>query len=796
MTQNTVLGTSIVRLDAAAKCSGKARYTEDLHISGMRHAAYVRAPLAHAYVKSIDATAALALAGVDAIFTHEDVPTSLFAPAGHPHNLEASQHDVADCRILTQHVRFFGDAVALIVARDVFTAQRAACLVAVEYEALPVMTTLDAALAATALPLHPQLTKTNLIKEHSFTFGDVNAAFAKAPTCIEGTWQTSMAQHCHLENQTAYAYMEDTDRITIVSSTQIPHICRRVVGQALSIPWSHIRVIKPYIGGGFGNKQDVILEPAVAFLTKALGGLPVSLSLTREECLLATRVRHPFSIKSRLAIGADATLLAIDLDVLSNTGAYASHGHAIATAGGAKASYIYPRAAYTYRARTVYTNSPIGGAFRGYGSPQITYAIECAVDDAAKHLRIDPLAFRLKNIGRVGDTAVRGNEVLTSYGLFDVLTLGYKRFNWDARKKAAKRTGSLRTGVGLAVSSYGTGTYPHNVEHAGARLSLHQDGTITLITGAAEIGQGADTVFAQMVAETTGFALNRVHVVSTQDTEICPWDPGAFASRQTHTTSHAIYNAATLFKQKVLAYAGAMTGHDPSILRINGHAIIDFASQTPLIPLEELALDSFYNKERGGQIFAEDSTIIRTSPVSYGCTFIELEVDIPLCKVRIIDMLNVHDAGTIINPILAKGQVQGGMAMGIGWALSEEILMDAATGRVHNNNLLDYKVPTASDIPDLDVAFIDSPAPLNEIGNTPENTSGSGEAGEAHTINAVGPYGAKSLGEPPLVSPAPAIRNAILDATGIALNSLPMSPQSLFMAFREAGLLTTSKQKG
>ena len=774
------IGQSKQRLDAEAKVTGRARYTDDLGMPGMRHAAYVRSPIAHGLVKAVDASAALALTGVDAVFTAADVPDILFPTAGHPYSIYPDHGDVADVKILTDHVRFHGDGVALVVAKDALTARKAAALVKVDYEELPVLTSAETALAEGAPLLHPEINpKSNVLGEHAFEVGGGGGGhtyaqgIADADVVVDGAYTTPTMQHCHLENQTAYAYMDDMKHIVVVSSTQIPHICRRVVGQALGIPWARVRVIKPYIGGGFGNKQDVILEPVVAFLTLKMGGIPVSLDLTREECMLATRVRHAFAMKAQIGIKKDGTITAYSLDALSNTGAYASHGHSIAAAGGSKVCYVYPHAVYRFSAKTYYSNIPVGGACRGYGSPQTAFAIECLMEDAARAIGMDPLEFRLKNVGRPGDISPLNGKPIATLGIGECLEKGRDVFGWTDRKaacaafnKEAAKTGSpLRRGVGISAFSYGSGTYPINVEGGSARLILNQDGTVHLMTGATEIGQGADTTFAQMVSETLGIAFESIHVVSTQDTDVTPWDTSAYASRQTYTAGPAVYEASETLRRKILDYAGLMTGHSPAALMVRGDAVVFVrAPETVVISLRDLAMDAYYNRDRGGQITAEASTKTRQNPPSFGACFTEIEVDLELCKVNIREIINIHDAGIIINPALATGQVHGGMAMGIGWALYEELLVDEKTGRVYNNNLLDYKFPTACDIPDLGCAFVQTREPS-------------------------GPYGSKALGEPPLISPAPALRNAMLDATGVAVNDIPMTPKTLFRAFKAAGVL-------
>jgi len=755
------IGEAARRVDGPAKVTGRARYTDDTAMPGMRHARFVRSEAAHAKVASIDVSRALALPGVEAVFTHEDVPDTLFPTAGHPWHLDPGHRDVADKLLLTSHARFHGDEIAVVVARDELTADRAAALVEVRYEELPVVLTPAQALAEGAPALHPG---GNLVKSHSFACGgDPEALIAQADVLVGGGYRTPVVQHCHLENHTAYAWMEDDKRITIVSSTQIPHICRRIVAQALGIPWSRVRVIKPCVGGGFGAKQDVVIEPIVAFLAMKLGGRPVRMSLPREECMQGTRTRHAFEMEGRMGVTKEGRITAVSLEVYSNTGAYASHGHSIASAGGAKCPSLYPRAAFGFKASTVYTNLPVAGAMRGYGSPQVHFALDCMAEQAARELGMDPIEFRLKNVGLPGEVNPLNKRVITTHGIAQCLERGRALFGWDEKRAATRtRTGPVRRGIGVACFSFNTGVYPVSPELSGARVLLNQDGTVQLMAGATEIGQGADTVFAQMAAQVLGIPLAHVNVVSTQDTDVTPFDPGAYASRQTFTAAPAVKGAAEQLKARILEHAALMAGCSAPDLDIRDAVV--FKGGEAVASMEEVAMDAFYDKDRGSQLSGECSHKTRANPPSFGCTFVEVEVDVPLCRARVIEMLNVHDAGVIMNPRLAEGQVQGGMAMGVGWALSEEMLIDQRTGRVLNNNLLDYKLPTCMDLPDLRASFVETDEPSSAFGN-------------------------KSLGEPPLLSPAPAIRNAVWDATGVRIDEIPMNPKVLFRHFKAAGLI-------
>jgi xanthine dehydrogenase molybdenum-binding subunit len=760
------IGKPVQRVDGVAKVTGKARYADDFTMPGMRVAKYLRSTIAHGRVVRIDINRAKGLPGVDGVFTFGDIPKNRFATAGHPYSLDPNHTDVADRLLLTEHVRYEGDEIAVVVAENELVARKALALIEVEYETYKPLVRPEDVMAEDAPELH-QRTR-NIVKEHGFTAGgDPEQARDESDHLLEGVFETQVLQHCHLENHTAYAYMDDLEKIVIVSSTQIPHIARRIVGEVLGIPLGLIRVIKPHIGGGFGNKQDVVLEPMVAFLTWKLGGIPVRLKLDREECMVGTRVRHPFQVNVKVGVQKDGTVKLIDFDALSNTGAYASHGHSIAAAGAAKSHYMYPRAVYRCHARTIYGNFPAGGAMRGYGSPQMTFAIESIMEDAARKLGIDSVEFRLKNAAHPGDRSQITKKPLLTCGLEDCLKKGKALIRWDEKRAdwPESQTGPVRRGLGVASFSYGSGTYPVCVEAASARLILNQDGSVHLQVGATEIGQGSDTAFAQMTAETLGIPIGQVHVVSCQDTDVTPFDTGAYASRQTYVSGQAVMRTAQQLKDKILEYVGAISDLEARDLDIcDGHIVIAQTPEMVVMSLGEVAMDAYYEKNRGGQITAEVSYKTRSNAHVFGCTFVDLEVDIQLCRVKINEIYNVHDCGVVINPLNAEGQVQGGMAMSIGAALYEKLMIDPDSGRIYNNNMLDYKVPTIMDIPDLGTAFVETHEPTH-------------------------PYGSKSLGEPPVLSPAPAIRNAVLDATGVAVNELPLNPKTLCRYFKSAGLI-------
>ncbi|MEW6623508.1 MAG: xanthine dehydrogenase molybdenum-binding subunit XdhA [Bacillota bacterium] len=759
-----VVGQREIRVDAVAKVTGKAKYTDDFFEREMLVGKILRSPYAHARVKNIDVSKARALPGVEAVLTYKDVPQNRFATAGHPYALDPKKRDPEDRTILTDKARFVGDEIAAVAAVDELTAEQALKLIDVEYEVLEPVLTPEAALTEGAPRIHDDC-ENNIVSSKGYEIGDIEETFKKADYVFEDEFETSIVQHCQLENHISYSYIDGDGRIVIVSSTQIPHICRRIVGQALGIPWGRVRVIKPYVGGGFGSKQDICLEALNAAMTIAVDGRPVKLELSREECMIATRTRHAFKYIFKTAVSKEGKLLGTQVTAISNTGAYASHGHAISMSAGAKFRPLYSFEAIKFSPVTVYTNLPVAGAMRAYGVPQIKFALESHVENIARKLNMNPIEFRRKNFRGAGYVdPITGNKVL-SCGIEECVKRGKELINWEEKKVRYKdQKGFMRRGLGMACFSYASGTYPAGQEIAGARIVLNQDGSVQLQIGATEIGQGSDTVFAQMTAEALGIPLDMVHVISTQDTDISPFDTGAYASRQTYITGMAVKKAALEVKEKVLDFVLGMTGIPKEALDIADANIIYKDSREVIMPLSEAAMQSYYDTAFASPITSDTSNNARVNAMSFGVTFAEVEVDIKTGKVEVLEIFNVHDSGKIINPQLAEGQVHGGVSMGIGYALSERLLFNEKTGEPLNNNLLDYKLPTIMDTPQIGVDFVE-------------------------TFEPTGPFGCKSLGEPPTITPAPAIRNAVLDATGVAFNRIPINPQYAFEKFKEAGLI-------
>lgn len=759
------VGKSINRIDAYDKVTGRTKYTDDLCDKGAYIAKILHSTIAHGRVIKIDTSKAEGIEGVVKVITCFDIKEKHYFPtAGHPWSTDPSHQDVADRLVLTADVKFYGDDIAAVIAEDEVSASQAIRALKVEYEEYPVVTEALAAMKDDAPQLHKDYPN-NILKHTSIKKGDYSSAIKEAGLTVVDKWYSTPAvQHCHIENFICYAYSEG-DRLTVVSSTQIPHIVRRVVGQALGRPWGNIRIIKPYIGGGFGNKQDVLYEPLCAYLCEQVGGHLVKLDISREETFVSCRTRHSILFHIISHVRADGTYAARKIEAYSNQGAYASHGHSIVAKAVGAFPQLYPCDNVEGDAYTVFTNRPVAGAMRGYGIPQAMFAVESHTDDVAKIMGISPIDFRYKNLMKKGYKDDFSKNVMYYDTFKQCIEKGKEYMNYDNRlKELSNQTGDVRTGIGMAAFWYNTAVWPIALESSSSRMVLNQDGTIQLQLGETEIGQGADTAFAQMAAEALGISACDVHVVSCQDTDITPFGTGAYASRQTYVAGFSIAKTAAALKRKILDYAYELTNMPPNITDIKNGMIIRTTDGLELISLAELAITALYSLSHSEHLTAEETAQIKSNAYSFGCCFAEVEVDIPMCKAKLKKIINVHDCGRLINPALAKAQVEGGMSMGIGYALSEIQLVDEKTGKVLNDNFLDYKLSTAMDHPHLETAFIENPEPTS-------------------------PYGTKSLGEPPTCPVAPAIRNAIMQCTGVEIDALPLRPATLFESFSKAGLL-------
>ncbi len=905
------IGQRKTRVDAYGKVTGEAKYTADLEPANILHAKVVHSTIANGWVKSIDTDEASRMPGVVKIVTCFDVPENYFPTAGHPWSVEPPHQDICDRLLLARRVHYYGDDIAAIVAEDEVAAARAARLIKVEYEEYEPIVTVPAALAEGATPMHPEVRKDNVIVHSHMTMGPKGFTYEEGLRKAEeeygrenlilheADYLTPRISHCHIELPVSWAYVDTNGKVTVVTSTQIPHIVRKSVATALGLPMGKVRVIKPYIGGGFGNKQDVLYEPLNAYLSTQVGGRPVRLEISREETIVSTRTRHAIKGECKAVVTKDGTMLARELTAWANSGAYASHGHAICANCGTVFKDLYrDRLGTEVDCWTVYTSSPTAGAMRGYGIPQSAFITECLTDDLAELCGMDPCDFRIKNC--MEDHFVDPGNGITfhSYGLLDSIKKGREFIGWDKKRALYKnQTGSVRRGIGMSIFCYKTGVHPISLETASARMVLNPDGSAQIFMGATEIGQGADTVFTQIAADVTGIAYDRLFIESTQDTDTSPFDTGAYASRQTYVSGMALKKCGKQLKERILDYAAYMLNHcdtdiakteyageikdakehiaailgldegeeiRPDMLELSesiiclklpddkrdssekrdcivahkkdmlgqsgaawqeavtdlisdigqadatkqaeivsradavdrGHMVhkddavdqlsaadkmadlggadadyevcgsqeTDSQGLVRLFDSAVVAETAFYSLDRSEHITAEVTNQCKKNTFASGCCFAEVEVDMKLGLVKILNMVNVHDSGRLINPAISEGQVHGGMSQSIGYALSEELLVDEKTGRVLNDNLLDFKIPTAMDTPDIDALFVELEDPT-------------------------GPFGNKALGEPPAIPGAPALRNAVLNATGVHMNEIPMTAQRLIAKFKEAGLI-------
>jgi xanthine dehydrogenase molybdenum-binding subunit len=760
------VGQSIPRVDAWEKVSGRAKYTDDLVDRNALVGKVLHAAIANGLVKKIDTGEAERIPGVVKIITCFDVPDFPFPTAGHPWSTDPAHWDPMDRRLLNRRVRFCGDDIAAVIAVDEISASRALRAIKVEYDEYPAVLTPEEAMRQGAPLLHEECPG-NVLKHTTVEDGSLEEAVKEEGLlCFEDVFETPIVQHCHIESAVSWAYMEN-GRYVIVASTQIPHILRRIVAQALGIPWGDVRIIKPYIGGGFGNKQDSLYEPLNAFMCGQVGGRLVKLELSREEVFCATRVRHSEKIYLKTWVRPNGRLVARSYTAYSNQGAYGSHGHGIA----AKGTNVFRQLYRDEKARkadiyTVYTNTAAAGAMRGYGTPQAVFAIESHMEDIAGKLSLDPLEFRFLNVMPVGFVDAFTKNVNYFDSFRQCVEAGKAKIQWDEkRERYANQSGPFRRGVGMALFWYNTAVWPISIEVSSCRIVLNQDGSVQIQLAETEIGQGADTVFAQMAAGTLGIPWQKVHVISVQDTDVAPFGTGAYGSRQTYVGGAAVNKAAKMLKEKILRYASEYT-HKPAanLDIVNGDIVLVSHSNEKLASLEEIATDTLYHTEHAEHLTAETTAQVKSNAFSLGCAFAEVEVDIPLGKITLLNLVNCHDCGRLINPKTAEGQVHGGMSMAIGFGMFEQLIYDPKTGRLLNGNLLDYKLPTILDHPRLEAYFVENPEPTS-------------------------PYGTKALGEPPTVPGAAAIRNALLHATGVAVNTIPLTPHVLFAEFKKAGLI-------
>jgi probable selenate reductase molybdenum-binding subunit len=738
---------------------------------GMLHLALLRSPHAHARITAIDTTHAEWVPGVALVVDHRSAPEARYTTAGQG----APEPSPYDTRMFDTKVRFVGDRVALVAAESVAAARRAAALIEVGYEVLEPVLSIDAALAEGAPVIHDEDDALdvwdaahNIAAHVAAVAGDVEQGFAESDVSVEVTTETQYAQHVPLEPHAVTAYLDDNGRLVIVTSTQVPFHVRRIVARLLDLPVHHIRVIKPRIGGGFGVKQEVLIEDLAA-LVAVRTGRPARMVYTREEEMISSRTRHPMRVTVRLGATADGRLHAVDMTATSNTGAYGAHSLTVVSNTGSKNLPMYNKAPHVrFAADAVYTNLPVAGAYRGYGASQGAFALETAVDRLADAIGMDPLEWRRRNHIREGETSPvfralgEGREgvdqVITSCALGECIRLGAEMIGWDERRAASRRHGPWLHGVGMSIHMQGSGI--PLIDMASATMKMNDDGSFNLLVGATDLGTGSDTILAQIAAEVLGVGIDMI-VVTSSDTDVTPFDVGAYASSTTYVSGIAVQRAAEDVKAQILEVAAAMLGGGDRLVLGDGRV---GAAGGPSVTLEQVAARSLYGTDQR-QIAATSSFVPEASPPPFMAAFAAVAVDVETGRVRVDDFVAAVDCGTPINPRLAEGQVEGAIANGIGYALFEELVFDAS-GRPRTTDLATYKIPATLDMPPIHVVLVDSYEPT-------------------------GPMGAKSIAEIGINAPIPAIANAVHHATGVWLIESPFTPERVWRALQGAGVTST-----
>ena len=746
------VGQGVRKKDAMALLCGKPVYTQDLAPAECLCVKLLRSPHANAIIRQIDASAARRMPGVACVLTHEDAPRSRFTLAGQTYP-EPSPYDRL---ILDRHVRHVGDPVAIVAAESERAAEAALRRIRVQYEVLPAVLDAEQALDHPVL-VHPEDdwkalcdvgadNRRNLCAQEVVSQGDVEAELAACDVVVERTYRTQANQQCMMETFRAYSYMDAYGRLNVVSSTQVPFHVRRILANALEMKKSAIRVIKPRIGGGFGAKQTAVCEMYPALVTVRTGR-PALLVFTREESMTASSPRHPMTIRVRLGATRAGDIRAMDMYTLSNTGAYGEHGPTTVGLSGHKSLPLYSRAnAFRFAYDVVYTNTMSSGAYRGYGATQGLFAMESAINELAHALGMDPAALRARNMVREGEQmpAYYG-ETAQSCALDRCLARVREMIGWtDKYPRRVLENGHIRA-VGLALAMQGSGI--SGVDTAAASIRVGDDGAYNLMIGATDMGTGCDTILAQMAADCLDCDVSDI-AVSGVDTDQSPYDTGSYASSTTYVTGMAVVKACGLLREKIVAAGAQMLGcaaedaeFDGTCVRCGGETVSlrDVANRSLAAGAQEL--------------FASASHGSPVSPPPFMAGAAEVDIDPETGEVRVADYCAAVDCGTVVNPNLARVQTEGGIAQGIGMALYEDVRM-TDRGRMMSNSFMQYKIPTRLDVPSIRVEFEQSYEPT-------------------------GPFGAKSIGEIVINTPAPAIADAVYNAVGVRVTDLPITPEKV-----------------
>ena len=785
------------KLDAVKLVQGKPAFAADIDMRGMLHARVLRSPHAHALIKKIDASKARALKGVAAVLTWQDIPRVVYSTAGQSDPIPGP----LDTFSLDNKVRFVGDRVAMVAAETPEIAEKALALVDVEYEILPAILDSRDSMNRDAVRIHdePEYVnfadsnpEKNLAAHIRIDIGDVEKGFAEADEIFEAEYEVPKVQQAHIEPHVCVTYWDEDDRLVIRTSTQVPFHVRRMMAPVLGLPVKRIRVIKPRIGGGFGGKQEVLMEDVPAHLTIATKR-PVIYEYSREEEFTAARSRHPMRVRMKTGVKRDGTITANSMYALSDTVAYGCHALTVTGNTGHKSMALYVgdgefRKAPNIRfyADIVYTNTPPAGAFRGYGVPQGYWPLDRHIENIARKMGFDPIDFRLKNTIRPGEyhpfsTAWNEGreprpEIIHTVGLEQCVAQGRAAIGWDDKfgNEEWHRTASnvkgqtseqtfdsqrsmKRKGIGVAMVMQGT-AIPY-LDMGGASIKMNDDGSFNLLVGATDLGTGSDTVLAQMAAEVLGVPVEDM-ITYSSDTDFTPFDKGAYASSTTYISGTAAVNAAKICAERIKARAVDMfkvqgLNVEPSNLKLANRTVIAPDGQT--IPLSEIALDSLHRNNQE-QIMGVASYVSPVSPPPFAAQFAEVTVDSETGAVTVDRLVMAVDSGVIVNPLTASGQIEGGMTQALGYAVCEEMRYDEK-GNAIERDLDRYHLFRADEMPALETIFVETFEPSH-------------------------PFGVKAVAEIPMDGVAPAVGNAILDAVGANMEVIPVTPERLWKALK------------
>lgn len=765
MAKFRVAGKTIPRRESVLKATGRARYTSDLTFPDMVYGAILRSPYAHAKVIAINAQKARNVPGVLGILEPEDVPRVRFNCAANP----PSALLIKDEEILTDHPRHVGDRIMAVVGETRQACERALHQIQIEYDLQPAVFTIKKALAGDAPLIHPQFSKRNLVKTITAEQGDVAQGLAQSDFIFSEEFQTPSVQHTALEPVGCVCHFTKAGELTVWSTSQAPFQERRILAEILDLPESNIRIVKPVVGGGFGSRQQLHNQHVGALLSK-LVNRPVKIINTREEEMYASAVRH--EVIARLKIGVDKTGLvkAFDAQVFFNIGPYVSHSLIVAAAASRKLQYRVPN--YRYQGHCVLTNAPVAGAMRGYGNPQLTFAREVLMDRVATELKMDPVALRLLNHVQVGENFPAAAVTIKSCAIEDCVR-GAARIK--SKIDQASDRPSMIPGEdiiqawGLAFGCHTSG--PSSNEGLSACVILaNDDGTVQLMTGSADIGQGSETTLSQVAAEVLGIRLDEV-ALTAADTRNTPYDTGTFASSQMYVAGNAVKQAAeNLLVRLRHTLAEAYGCNSDEIIWEQGHFNIPGGKQHCHLNFKQAVRSATFH-QKGTIIIGSASFKAESSPPPFAVCWAKVAVDRRTDSVQVLHVIEAVDVGTAINPEIVIGQVEGGISMGVGYAMMEEIPIGHRTRKPMATDLLHYRIPLSTDMPQTHVYIAKSYEPT-------------------------GPLGAKSVGELATVPVAPAIANAVAKALGEPITRLPLSRRVVPASYRLGRVSAATKDKG